>query len=327
MPLIEGPKPEDKSVDSFEKLLEAELTPEPSEPQQGDLFVVMNMASDWPIKDDVSTMEYPMFTLSKIPVKTIREYSRGGKVFRIIPSVLGAPNIFDKDLMIFLVSSIVKASNDKVQHSKRIRFNVTDFLKGTRRSTGGAAYVRVVDMCRRLAGCRIETNIRTTESEQIEGFGMLQDYKVTSYSNNKKGALEVEVVLSDWMYRAAQEFDILTLNPDYFSLTQALERRIYEIARKHCGDQPWWIISSKLLMEKAGSETTARKWRQELRDIEAQDNLPDYRLFLDDRVKKDEQVIFVSRDSKKVMEAAKKKEKVEWLQEVLQMRLREKKVS
>lgn len=137
--------------------------------------------------------------------------------------------------MIYLVSQTARAANDGEPVSRRIRLSVTHFLTRTRRSTGGDSYARVVDMCRRLRGTTIETNIRTTEEERTKGFGLIEDYEVTAKTKNGKGALEMEVTLSEWLYRAAVEYKVLTLNPGYFSLSQALERRLYELARKHCG--------------------------------------------------------------------------------------------
>ena len=304
-------------VATVERLLKEGEPAKPAAPIQPDLFTVMNVVSDWPVKDDMATMEHPIFALSKSPETRIRDYSRGGKVFKVIPSVVGAPTIFDKDLMIYLISMVMEARKDGKPVSRRIRMNVTSFLKGTNRSTGGASYVRVVEMCRRLAGARIETNINTTETERTRGFGMLEEYDILSETKNGKGALELEVVLSEWIWRAVSDFDVLTLNHDYFKLTQALERRVYELGRKHCGNQGWWIVGLELLREKVGSEQSPRKWKQEIKAMAAANELPDYRLFLDESVKPN-QVIFLNRTTKVVMEQATKAGKVDWVAQLLQ---------
>jgi hypothetical protein len=36
--------------------------------------------------------------------------------------------------------------------------------------------------------------------------------------------------------------EVLTLHRDYFRLRKPLERRMYELARKHCGQQATWSI-------------------------------------------------------------------------------------
>lgn len=289
-------------------------------PIQGDLFTVMSVIGDWPVKDDMASMEHPFYALSKTPEKRIREYSRGGRTLKIIPSVVGAPTIFDKDLMIYLISMVMKARNEGAAVNPRIRLHVTPFLKETRRSTGGASYVRVVEMCRRLAGVRIETNINTTEHERTKGFGLLAEFEVVQTGKNEKGALVLEVLLSEWIWRAISDFDVLTLNKAYFGITQALERRVYELARKHCGKQGWWVVGLELLREKVGSEQSARKWKQEVKAMAAKHDLPDYRIFLDESVKPN-QVIILSRDRKALMEQAEKAGKVGWIEKVLQMKL------
>jgi len=288
---------------------------------QPDLFVVLDAIHDWPIKDDVSSMEYPIFSLSKNHDTRIRTYSRGGKSIRVIPSAYGAATVFDKDILIYCISQLVRGADAGVALSRRVRVDVYPFLVGTRRSTGGAAYERVVDMCRRLKGTTIETNIKTNEKEQLEGFGLIEDYRVTSWTKNQKGALELELTISEWLYRAAIDFDILTLHPDYFSLGQALERRLYELARKHCGDKAWWEISLPLLLEKTGSSQRPSRFKQDIKEIVFRDPLPDYRLFLDE-VARPNKLIVMSRDNAKVFAEANKAGRLAWLASLLQKPLK-----
>lgn len=286
-------------------------------PVQPDLFVVLDAARNWPIKDDVSSMEYPIFSLSKNHDKRIRAYSRGGRSIRIIPSVYGAATVFDKDILIYCISQIVRGNDAGVKVSRRVRVDVYRFLSGTRRSTGGAAYERVVDICRRLKGTTIETNIKTNEKEQLEGFGLIEDYRVTSWTKNGKGVLELELTISDWLYRAALDFDILTLHPGYFDLGQALERRLYELARKHCGEKAWWEISLPLLVEKTGSTQNLRRFKQGIKKIVEHNQLPDYRIFLDESMRPNKLVV-MTRDSRKLFSEATKANKLIWVGQFLQ---------
>jgi plasmid replication initiation protein len=46
---------------------------------------------------------------------------------------------------------------------------------------------------------------------------------------------------------------VLTLSRDYFRLRKPLERRIYELARKHCGRQRNGVSSVDTLLKKSGS--------------------------------------------------------------------------
>ena len=95
--------------------------------------------------------------------------------------------------------------------------------------------------------------------------------------------IHVTVTLSDWMYRSVVSKSVLTLHRDYFRLRKPLERRVYEIARKHCGRQAEWRIGLETLLKKTGSTSPRRVFRKMIRDMVAEDGLPDYSLALDRR--------------------------------------------
>jgi Replication initiator protein A len=278
-------------------------------PSQPDLFVISDTVSHWPVKDDMSSMEFPIFALTKNKDTSIRTYSRGGKT--LIPSVMGAANVFDKDILIYAISQLVKHREQGVQISRRIKINCTAFLKGTKRSTGGAAYKRILDTCRRLKGTTLETNIKTNEEEATKGFSLLDDYDVIQYTKNNDGALEMEITISEWLYRAVEGMDVLTINPDYFGLQQPLERRLYEIARKHCGDKAYWTVSLDILREKSGSKQPIKYFARAVRETVKDNNIPDYQLVIDDSGP-NLQVVFFSKNAKKVFEELKKNDKTSW---------------
>jgi hypothetical protein len=57
-----------------------------------------------------------------------------------------------------------------------------------------------------------------------------------------------------------------------------LERRVYELARKHCGRQAEWAISVPVLHLKSGSASPVRVFRAAVRKMIAENHLPDYSL-------------------------------------------------
>ena len=84
----------------------------------------------------------------------------------------------------------------------------------------------------------------------------------------------------------------MTINPDYFRLRRPIERRLYELARKHCGEQTRFVIGVELLQEKCGSQAALKEFRRALRELVKADRLPDYKLELDDDK---DQAIFLRR--------------------------------
>ena len=173
----------------------------------------------------------------------------------------------------------MKSINEGKQVSQVVRFRAHDLLKATNRMTNGQGYEGLKAAFERLAGTRISTNIVTGGTETYENFGIIERVQIVRES--REGRMqEVEVKLSDWVVRAIEHSEVLTLHRDYFRLRKPLKRRMYEIARKHCGKQREWKISLKKLQLKCGSCSTLKEFRRLVSEIIKEDqvhgHLPDY---------------------------------------------------
>ena len=115
-------------------------------------------------------------------------------------------------------------------------------LVSTNRDTSGRAYQRMGDALARLSGTRIETNIETKGKRERRGFGLIDSWSVIERDLDNR-MIAVEVTLPEWLYRSVESKHVLTLSRDYFRLRKPLNRRIYELARKHCGAQSKWSVS------------------------------------------------------------------------------------
>ncbi len=111
-----------------------------------------------------------------------------------------------------------------------------DLLVSTNLETSGNGYRRLVEAFERLAGTRITTNIRTNDEQITEGFGLIDSWRIIR-TNSTGRMLSVKVILSEWLFDAVLGREILTLHHDDLRLRKPIERRVYEIARKHCGKQ------------------------------------------------------------------------------------------
>jgi len=85
---------------------------------------------------------------------------------------------------------------------------------------------------------------------------------------------------------------VLTLHRDYFRLRKPIERRVYELARKHCGQQKSWKITLKHLLMKSGSQSPEKRFRQMIKQLAVHDHLPDYQVFFDEVA---DMVVFTNR--------------------------------
>ena len=228
-------------------------------------------------KHDLASMEHPIFSLSTRPDRRILHYRHNDTEITVTPSVRGRATIFDADILIFCISQLMAALNADRPVSRRLTLTAHDLLLATGRETSGDSYRRLKDSFERLAGTRITTNIVTGAKEVTTGFGLIESWEIVRKTRAGR-MVSVSVTLSDWIYNAVLNRSVLTLNRDYFGLRKPLERRIYELARKHCGQQHLWQISLEVLLKKTGSNSPRRVFRAMVREIIRTDGLPDYHL-------------------------------------------------
>jgi plasmid replication initiation protein len=260
---------------------------------------------DYALKDDGVSMEAPIFTLATKPDLSVWEWkSRDqNRSITVTPSVLGRATQFDKDLLIYVVSQMTEALNQGRLDAniRTVHFKVYDYLVSTNKLSGGKEYGRLQEALERLRGTSIKTNIKTGGQSVKEGFGIVDSWKIIEKSPDDERMIAVEITLSQWLFNAVQAHEVLTINPDYFRLRKPIERRLYELARKHCGHQAKFSIALDLLQEKCGSKSSLKEFRRSLREIIQADTLPDYRMLLDEEK---DQVAFYSRDSRAFLASA-----------------------
>lgn len=232
--------------------------------------------ADAVLKDIMPHMEHPFYSLSKKPDTKIRRYEHKGNWLEITPSVKGMATIYDKDILIYAISQLMAKLNRKEEISKRIRINCRDLLMFTNRGTAGKDYSALCEAIDRLAGTRISTNITAGDEEQYNNFGLIDQGSIRRKDGLSGRLLWIELTVSDWVFDAIKSKAVLTLNRDYFRLSKPLERRVYEIARKHCGQKTEWSIKLDGLFKKSGSQGSLRRFRQVVRNIAEHNHLPDY---------------------------------------------------
>lgn len=254
----------------------------PDRHPQKDLFIC-DIVDAVP-KADMASMENPVFTLSTKPDFKPRRYQRGENFIEVSPSRYGLATVHDRDVLIYCISQCVAALNEGRQVSRALRFKAHDLLVATNRQTSGQGYQLLKDALRRLQGTQIETNIRQGGKEYFRVFGLIESAEIVRETRDGR-MQDVEVTLSDWVFDAIENNNVLSLSKHYFFLRKPLERRLYELGRKHCGTQSRWLCGLPLLRDKCGSSSTVKEFRRLLskiiEDDAAHDHLPDYRMMIE----------------------------------------------
>lgn len=267
-----------------------DITKEPRAPllpdrlEQSDFFVcdVFDAAP----KGDMASMAHPIFSLSTRPDFGTRRYEDGdGQTYvEVRPSSYGLATIHDRDVLIYCISQIMAALNEGRQVQRTVRLKAYDLLRATNRMTDGRGYSGLRAALRRLQGTQIETNIITGGAEQLDIFSLIDRARIVRETRDGR-MQEIEIELSDWVFNAIRSREVLTLHRNYFRLRKPLERRLYELARKHCGRQRQWKIGLVPLQAKCGSNSSPREFRRLVTAVVvadlAHDHMPDYGLQLE----------------------------------------------
>jgi hypothetical protein len=235
-------------------------------------------------KDDMGSMEHPLFSLATKPDLAIREYEHNGVNISVIPSTLGLATIHDKDILIYCISQLIAKMNAGFEPNRTLHIKAFDLLVATNRNIDGRGYEQLVAALDRLSGTRVRTKIKTGGEEITSGFGLIDSWNIIRHTDSGRMA-EIRVNLSDWVFNAVVGREVLTLHRDYFRLRKPLERRMYELARKHCGKQAEWAVSLEVLRKKCGSASSEKEFRRLVGQICEEDaehgHMPDYAVAVD----------------------------------------------
>ncbi len=250
----------------------------PQRHNEPDLFVCDIL--DATPKGDRASMEHPLFSLSVKKDTNPFEYNRNGVGVRIVPAAEeGRANIFDRDILIYVLSQLMAAKEDGKPIGRRVRICAHDLLKATNRHTSGQSYSTLKRALTRLQYTQIHTNIQEAGIGAWRQISLITDAIIVKEDATGR-MLDVELELGAWLVKAVESNNVLTLSREYFQLRKPLERRLYELARKHCGQQSEWKIGLAGLKEKCGSSSTDKEFKRLVKSICETDadehHMPDY---------------------------------------------------
>ncbi|MDA8416576.1 MAG: replication initiator protein A [Betaproteobacteria bacterium] len=260
----------------------------------------------WNPKGERHTMEHPFFSLSKNKDTKPRQYeSPDGKAqLTVMPSGYGMPTIWDKDLLIYTATLIREAMNrgSLGSENKAIRIDTANFMEATVKGDGTQQRKGLMATLDRLKGCTVKTSIETDGTSYTKAFSLFDSYEIAvKTKTGKVAALDIKVC--DWLYGAIwnAEQEMLSISRDYFRLEGGIERRLYELARKHCGNQPFWKVGVETLWIKSGSTAALKEFRRKIFKGQVDlGTLPDYRVQLKPEI---DQVWFFSKHYKEPIQA------------------------
>ncbi len=245
--------------------------------KQGELFLTDSPLTG-SVKGERSMMEFPFFHLSKGRRSRPIVFDDGRVRIEVRPSSAGIASIYDKDILLYLASLMVEKINKGEEPDQEFTFTAHDFIRVTGANRSARTYQRISGALERLQGTQIRTNIEAGGQGEEGWFSWVSEARI-SYAKDARGQKRLKAItirLCNWLHRAIlNDMRILTYDHRYFALGP-IERRLYELARTHCGRQPRFLIGLARLYEKVGCEDELRNFKVKLKRVAANQSIPDY---------------------------------------------------
>ncbi|MYJ96010.1 MAG: plasmid replication initiator [Proteobacteria bacterium] len=235
-----------------------------------DLFLADLMTA--PLKELAEHLEFPFFGLARQPLHGARRFEdERGNYIELRPGLEGLPTIQDQDILIYCMSVAMAEVRNGRPVPEQVQMTASDLLRFTNRSVGGNQYNAMEKAIYRLTELTLKTNLRGEESTYTRLFGVVDEASMVrrhSLQRRYGGALlGCSIMLSKWILEALEARRVLTLHNDYFRLRTPLERAVYQVVRKHCGEQRMWNIGLVKLQAKVGSRIRLRDFRRQIRTV------------------------------------------------------------
>lgn len=248
------------------------------------------------IRDVMELMEVPIVSLSKNRTAPIIYESPDGstKVKISCHPPYYVASIYDWDIILFVSSKLQESINNVSDIPPRtLIIPRNELLKAISRHSGKTNKKELEASLTRLQSTLIETTIRNEDYRYRSGFSFLDSWGYTE----RKDVKEFRITLSAWLYEiTCSKGALLKVNPEYFKITSGLKRFLYRTARKHVGSKNnSWTFSTKTLYDRSGSEREFKKFKHDLKNTVADNDLPGYFMEWTEEDGK-EKVLFINRE-------------------------------
>lgn len=234
---------------------------------------------DMPCKDDYGLMDINPFGLGKRPrFSTITYDLNDSKITVTGSGEYGLATIFDYDIVIFMVSHLVRQMNKLKNDVERgvknpklppriMHVNVSDLFKYIEIEDGGYQHKALLSKLQRLKGTLVEIEKNLDKStRRVGSLSLIGDYAIiskTKTGNISSFELEVPRWIYDGVVRQGDP-TVLTLCDEYMLIKNGYHKFLARIARKSAGEDSWdWNI--RHLYERSGTPQTLKDFQRDIK--------------------------------------------------------------
>lgn len=273
---------------------------------QGDLFSAL--VQDLRLKAPHQLQTRNLFSLSKKPrhEPIVHKIIQDGETLTVTvtnSSGTGIATVFDQDILLFLISALVKEYDATKVVSNRPEFAAVDFykFKGIKKYAGTQSK-QLYDAIQRLQNTFVEYT-RVSTRKQVIRFNWISYFDAVTNAD-KSRIIKYQLEVPQAIIQSVIAHKVLTLDHSYFTLTSPIARFLYLYARKAVGRQHSFKESIKSVYEKSAAQESLRKFTYQLKKLQGKklgDNSWSYTIELDGKF-----IIFYGRN----YIAAKAKQKI-----------------
>lgn len=186
---------------------------------------------------------------------------------------MGVATVFDQDVLLFLVSVLVKERDETNYISSRPEFSPSDYFhfKGIKKASG-KDHQNFFDALQRLQNTFVEVSLEGTDPPRKTGNRHII-WNWISYidlitNENKTKVIAYRVEVPQAIVDAISKNQFLTVDRSYFKITSPIQRFLYLYARKAVGRKREWTESISSLYKKTATEDKLAKFKWTLKKLE-----------------------------------------------------------
>lgn len=237
---------------------------------QGDLFSAI--VQDLRLKAPHQLQTRNLFSLSKKPrhEPIVHKIIQDGEVLTVTVSNTsgsGIATVFDQDVLLFLISALVREYDETNVVSNRPEFAAVDYykFKGVKKYAGTQSK-QLYDAIHRLQNTFVEY-VRVSSRKQVVRFNWISYFDAITNAD-KSRIIKYQLEIPQAIIQSVIAHKVLTLDHSYFSLTSPIARFLYLYARKAVGRKTSFKESIKSVYEKSAAQESARKFTHQLKNLQ-----------------------------------------------------------
>lgn len=237
---------------------------------QGDLFSAI--VQDLRLKAPHQLQTRNLFSLSKKPrhEPIVHRIVQDGEVLTVTvtnTSGSGIATVFDQDVLLFLISALVREYDETQVVSNRPEFAAGDYykFKGVKKYAGTQSK-QLYDAIHRLQNTFVEY-VRETSRKQVVRFNWISYFDAVTNAD-KSRIIKYQLEIPQTIIQSVIAHKVLTLDHSYFSLTSPIARFLYLYARKAVGRKTSFKEGIKSVYEKSAAQESLRKFTHQLKNLQ-----------------------------------------------------------